>query len=354
MPIINGTDNGEDLQDTSGDDVIFAMGGNDFIYLSDGFDDVRGGSGLDTLVLAWLSSAGAVVNLGGPSINLTDGGYDGSFSVTGGLARSCTPRSSVFTSPPAPATTSSPLRTATTGSPAERAATRRMARGALTISTSAKASIRRMVERAWIFSDFDYSLSTTSVTGSLAANGNEGGFDGSFTDASGSRIVIFTSIENFAITTGSGNDNITLGAGLHQVHLGPGNDFLNLGSGRFSHITGGDGEDGFSANYAGSLTGVHIDVNTGTTTMIGFEYIGTLTGSDGGDSVVTGTAIRNETLHLGPGFDVATVFNGADIVNGGLDSDNLTVDYSSATIAVTSVTPVANAGEGGQWQCPRR
>ncbi|MBX7542092.1 calcium-binding protein [Qipengyuania sphaerica] len=84
---IAGTDNGENIYGTSGDDTIDALGGNDRIYGSIGTDTIDGGDGLDQLYFTnWLSDlfpmpAGPVTyTLGANSLTSSDGSIDTSFT----------------------------------------------------------------------------------------------------------------------------------------------------------------------------------------------------------------------------------------------------------------------------------
>ena len=61
MPnVINGSNGGEALNDTPGDDQINALGGDDTITVTLGIDTAHGGDGHDTLVIDYGGSAADV------------------------------------------------------------------------------------------------------------------------------------------------------------------------------------------------------------------------------------------------------------------------------------------------------
>jgi Ca2+-binding RTX toxin-like protein len=181
---------------------------------------------------------------------------------------------------------------------------------------------------------------TAVVSSALTANAG-GGFDGSI--AATGRGTAFTSIERFWITTGAGNDDIRTGSGDDVVDLGAGDDFVDLGSGR-DRAVGGDGIDGFSADYSASTETIDISLRglppISGPSIVGFEYVGTLRTGSADDFVYTSIEVaRNERIFTGEGNDSIGVANGADEVDAGGSTgsgDLLSVNYAAATTAFVS------------------
>ncbi|HYG30658.1 MAG TPA: calcium-binding protein [Allosphingosinicella sp.] len=193
----------------------------------------------------------------------------------------------------------------------------------------------------------DYGDVATGVTSTaLAANGG-GGFGGSISTTG--RSVAFSSIERFWITTGSGNDDVRTGAGDDVVSLGAGDDFVDLGSGGEDRADGGDGIDGFSADYSSSVAAVVADLRVPPLTAVvfrGFEYLGTLRTGSGADTVSTTGVARDEKIFTNGGDDFINVENGADEVDGGSGFDTLFVNYIDATGPVVSGAPSGTLADG--------
>jgi Ca2+-binding RTX toxin-like protein len=199
-----------------------------------------------------------------------------------------------------------------------------------------------------------YGDATDDVTYRTALSGNSNsGYSGDiWVGGSLTRSVVFTGIENFEITTGSGNDVITTGAGSDTVTLGAGNDFVDVGSGGADRADGGTGEDGISANLGTISNAIVFDLFANSysdgniNSFTNFEYFGTLTTGSRDDRVVTLDLARNETINTGDGFDQITVRNGQDVVNAGAGFDTLTIDYSTATSALTMAAPTLSGSSG--------
>jgi Ca2+-binding RTX toxin-like protein len=157
----------------------------------------------------------------------------------------------------------------------------------------------------------DYSAATEGVGTSGGPSGSlENGYGGQYTDNTGARFVTYSGIEDFTITTGSGNDSITTGDGDDVVNTGAGNDFVNFGSGNDSG-DGGEGVDGFSANRSAATAAILINLQTGQSgSFSNFEYLGTLTTGSGDDVIVTRAINASETINTGEGNDTVTVAGG--------------------------------------------
>ena len=164
----------------------------------------------------------------------------------------------------------------------------------------------------------DYSAATAAITGT-PVNVTDGG----------THAVTFTGVENFTISTGSGNDTVTVGDGFNVLNTNAGNDTITAGNGP-NTISGGAGNDTITAGDGGN----------------------TINGGAGDDGITTGSGndfvnagVGNDTVITGGGADVTTVNGGIDTVDSGSEADRLIVDYSSSTTAVNgSVTGGTLAG----------
>jgi len=148
------------------------------------------------------------------------------------------------------------------------------------------------------------------VTINLAVGTGSGG------DATGDHITGFEAV------IGSGYaDTLTGGAAAASLYGGDGNDTLNGGSGADT-LNGGAGTD--TASYAGSTTGVTIDLATGTGSGGGatgdhFVSIEQVIGSAFNDSLA-GSA-GNDSLNGGAGNDILIGGLGGDLLTGGIGAD---------------------------------
>ncbi len=208
----------------------------------------------------------------------------------------------------------------------------------------------------------DYSGATTDVSGGVTGGNLGSGYTGHLADASASQVDV-VEIENFTITTGSGNDVITTGDGNDVITAGAGNDTLDGGGGNDT-LTGGDGSDvltgglgadtlsgGAGADYlrfdgsdvgisggadfdsAFAQTSAPVTLDMGTASI---EWAQGNSGADtfnaatqsgavyiygmGGDDTLTGSAF-GDFLDGGDGSDTLAGGDGADLLfgNGGSD-----------------------------------
>ena len=90
----------------------------------------------------------------------------------------------------------------------------------------------------------DYSDATSNVITSVPAGTASAGYAGTM---SGMGAVTYTGIENFDITSGSGDDTLTTGAGDDRIDSGTGSDVVNTGAGDdYIYGNAGDVIDGGS------------------------------------------------------------------------------------------------------------
>ncbi|AFY44861.1 calcium-binding protein [Nostoc sp. PCC 7107] len=184
---------------------------------------------------------------------------------------------------------------------------------------------------------------------------------------SGNR-TFYSNIEQFNITTGSGNDELiggvfndilNGGAGNDVISGGGGNDVLNGGAGDdiitkgagADTVDGGTGIDtlvdaDFSADTTGrtlTITGSTLaTIVSGGNTYQGLEFLRNITAGSGNDNIRQATTIQeNNQLNGGAGDDILGAGLGtADEVDGGIGIDTLVIDYSSVS---TNVSRLGNS-----------
>jgi len=176
-----------------------------------------------------------------------------------------------------------------------------------------------------------------------------GGYVGSLGNG-GDRRVDYSSVDNFNITTGSGNDTIWGGVNANTASLGGGDDVF-IGMGGFDTADGGAGEDGVTAALGLATTAIVWDLAANSYSgpigsYTNFEYFGGLLTGSADDVIVTTSANRGDQISLGSGNDRATVVNGHDSVNGEFGNDLLVIDYSAATASVTTTSGAAGIAAG--------
>lgn len=344
MATINGTNNGETIDETGnggslfGSDTINALGGDDTVVLhtnlpsTNGFiyDAVHGGAGTDLLVMDIYSPAGFTATDDGA------GGYSGSYAETGGGFYQVQFDSierfdlTLRTGTSVALGSGDDIVRATTGN-----ATVDFGQGSDTLV-------------------FDRSSSGYAVrfdggyTGSLAA-----GYAGSgAADYYGS--VDFTGVENFQLFGGSAADTLTAGDGDDILSGGGGGDVLIAGKGT-NAITGGAGTDALSIDLSGQAAGIAIDLGAagaqqagGTGSVTGVEtFAGSVVGSAFADMLVEGNYAYGASFDMGGGNDAVTLRNGDDTVNGGAGVDTLTFDRAFSGYALHVTTALSGTLAGG-------
>ncbi|HEY5723231.1 MAG TPA: calcium-binding protein [Allosphingosinicella sp.] len=99
--------------------------------------------------------------------------------------------------------------------------------------------------------DYSDSSDGIEILAGLRWNNHLGGIDGAYGDRNGHRIA-FTSIEQFVVTGGSGDDEIATGGGDDSISGGGGNDALD-GAGGDDILDGGRGRDWMSGGTGDDL-----------------------------------------------------------------------------------------------------
>ena len=201
----------------------------------------------------------------------------------------------------------------------------------------------------------DYGDSAMAVTMGVPGADPDGGHSGSIGDAS--RAVSYSSIENFNITTGSGNDVVRGGSGDNYVYLGAGDDHYVV-AGNFNSVDGGEGIDGVTADFGSRTAAIFWNLFAGTHNFAGnylnLEYFVELTTGSGQDNIGTANVNRADQVTLGAGNDTVALWNGMDTVNGGVagaggtDSglDTLILNYAQATNGVHNIGALTSNAAG--------
>ncbi len=198
------------------------------------------------------------------------------------------------------------------------------------------------------FNTANAATTSGAFSGSLAA-----GYSGSF--LSTGRIINFSNIEDFTLTTDDGADVIVTGDGDDTVTSTGGNDTLTVGMGN-DILDAGSGVDYLNIDLSDELAGVTINFTIaigeqqsgGAGSIQGFEsFHGTITGSAFGDSLTEVQVAGNATFNMGAGDDFVEVAQGTDVVDGGADSDRLSVNYFNTANAATSSVALSGNLAGG-------
>ncbi|WP_109122336.1 DUF4347 domain-containing protein, partial [Azospirillum sp. TSO22-1] len=170
-----------------------------------------------------------------------------------------------------------------------------------------------------------YATSSTAVGVNLATGVHAGGAAGD-------------TLTNIEVVAGSNfNDTLTGDSGGNWFQAGAGNDTLTGGAGGDT-LDGGSGTD--TASYAGSASGVVVDLAAGTGAL-GDAAGDTLTGIEN----VTGSAY-DDTLTGDAGANLLVGGAGNDSLNGGLGNDTLTGGLGNDTYVVDSAGDVINENTG--------
>ncbi|MGV0758579.1 calcium-binding protein [Tistrella mobilis] len=176
---------------------------------------------------------------------------------------------------------------------------------------------------------------------------------GKVVDASGS-LDTFVSIEG---AYGSAYDDVLTGTGGDNVLAGRnGNDLLRGGAGA-DQLDGDAGND--TATYDDSLSGVEIDLSTGTgrfgtaqgdvlsgiENVIGSSFNDQLTGDDGGNRLTGGNG--NDVLIGGFGNDVLIGGLGSDVLSGGNGGDFASYEDLAGPVIVDLATGQTDGAAAG-------
>ena len=204
---------------------------------------------------------------------------------------------------------------------------------------------------------FNWQDATTSVYVSYGPFGYSEGWTLTYVGATGNS-VFATGIDNFTITSGSGNDTL-FAAGRSIVDAGAGNDFVDGYTGSAGDdFDGGDGIDGISADLSAATSAINWNVRTNTysgpVAEIGsytnFEYFRNLTTGSGNDTIVTSDVDdTNEYIWSGLGNDTVTVVNGNDEVRGGVGNDRLVIDWTDGSAGMFISYGFYGDGNGGVY-----
>jgi Ca2+-binding RTX toxin-like protein len=163
----------------------------------------------------------------------------------------------------------------------------------------------------------------------------------------------FYNIENFNISTGSGNDMINLNKldGNDTISSGKGDDTINVGKGDYAWVHGGDDTDTLIADLGDFTSGVSLRYDGWhhyESSVSGQELV--YTGIEKID--LTGTAFAdrlsghadNDTLHGGGGSDILEGGGGNDLLYGDAGADMFLFTSTSANIGIDRIAD-AEAGD---------
>lgn len=324
---LRGGSGGDTLRGGGGNDTIEGNDGNDVIHGNGGVDALSGGNGTDTLFasLSTYSAAtvdiAAVQQISGTGIGTTATGFEQlgqrnviAFVTTGGNDVVLTRNSS--------ATGLDDY--VSTGGGSDRVT---MSRGydQADLGTDVGGVDTLVLDYGWIASAI--------VSGPLTGGGANN-LSGTVGDSLNNARTIFTGVERFEFSTGSGADELTggnlddvfsTGLGSDTVDAGSGDDTVNPGRGFDDLLTGGAGNDLLLVDYTG-VGATNVSMSGGTTgsintannlnsiSYLGFERFGIY--SSTGNDTLRGDALA-DTLDGGAGNDSLV---------GGLGDDVYVVD----------------------------
>ena len=158
-----------------------------------------------------------------------------------------------------------------------------------------------------------------------------------FSSDSGDRLD-YINIDRFDLTGGAGQDSLTGGSLYDWLKGNGGNDTLNSGAGD-ALIDGGEGNDRWVADLSADSASVRINAANSQTASQGalagldvrnIEALSLTTGG-GADILSTAGHALNDVISTNGGNDSIASGLGKDQVNGGTETDKLTVDWSSVT-----------------------
>lgn len=154
--------------------------------------------------------------------------------------------------------------------------------------------------------------------------------------------VGYYNVEQFDVTTGSGDDYIQTGSGADTVNGGAGSDKIDTQQGA-AIVNGGSGVDWWLADYSGSTAKMVINIAKASQSFTGGKVSGieqltlkTGSGADKIDTLVGATKSYADYVFTGAGDDHVIVGGGRDTVDGSEGNDVLEVDYSWSTETITS------------------
>ncbi len=151
-------------------------------------------------------------------------------------------------------------------------------------------------------------------------------------------------IEEFHVTSGSGNDLLTGGSGADVLSAGAGNDAVSGGAGNDT-LSGGDGDDnvdgGTGIDSLDGGAGVDIVSFDRSVSALAFSMLVAEMSSNVGATLADGSIIRSMerfNITTGSGNDSLTLVNalgGPHSFNAGLGLDTLVADLSATNVVVT-------------------
>jgi Ca2+-binding RTX toxin-like protein len=194
----------------------------------------------------------------------------------------------------------------------------------------------------------NYGVDASPINGSVGASGM-----GVISDSSSDGVGVW-SIENFNVTTGSGDDSIDFltipghatissGAGNDLIHLNPngaatvlagsGDDWI-YGGGSNKVVDLGTGVNGYNADYSDLSGNISVNLVSGTYSGLAglsgtFSQTTSFATGSGDDSITLAATNPNASIFTGAGDDTMSVSGGIDQAYGGDGNDTLIINYGS-------------------------
>ena len=283
-------DNVDTISVTSGDNVISAGNGANTISATSGHNVIFGGANVDTIVA---TGGGNYIDGGDGANTLTTGG--GNDTVVSGVDTDTI---------------------ATGGGDDDILIT-----GGTDVIAGGTGSDTLIV---------DYSEATSDVITSAPAGTAAAGYAGTM---SGMGAVTYAGIEDFDITSGTGNDAINTGAGDDTINSGTGNDAINAGAGSDyiygnagDVINGGDGADTLNLGLTPPPHTIAYDTGNGQNGVVTYTDTGETLTFTNIENVVYEVPLDSTVTIIEPDPDMCDPFaGGAPVANpdtAGVKEDN--------------------------------
>ncbi|HEY0312959.1 MAG TPA: calcium-binding protein [Allosphingosinicella sp.] len=314
----------------SGTDSVSTLGGNDTIRITAfGVKTVNAGTGNDFLLIDWSNATASVTRPSGPTVNGTDGGWDGQYrnNMDGStVTYSSVERFDISTGSAGDFITTASgddvvhlgggddyVNVGSGNDTADGGA------GIDAISANLSAVTGAVL----------WNLQTGSYSGPI---GNFVNFEyfGTLQTGSGNDVIVTTSLNaGETIITGAGDDSVTIAGGGDSVDGGLGTDTLIVD---YSAATQSVTEYGPTANASGGYDGQFHNFGEGAfVSYYSIEKFNITTGS-GADTIVTKDG--DDVVHLGGGDDFVDVGTGGDTADGGAGVDGISANLLDTAGAV--------------------
>jgi Ca2+-binding RTX toxin-like protein len=324
MALIIGTSNNEELYNTSGNDLINALDGDDTIFGSVYQNDtIDGGLGIDTVDYSASGATSFIFTLLNPTgenitgtISYSDIGYQDLLYSIEEIVAPLHVGSDAITGSAISGTASINVNLST---------------NSLKIIDANTPPISITVKN---FENVTGTDRDDTIVGSSQFNGLDGGQGNDFLDGKEGDDTLSGSFGHDTLYGGSGNDFLDGGLGDDFLYGDDGNDILTGGYGGNDLLDGGFGNDYITGGFEGDDT---LYGGYGDDTLDGVDGNDFIEGGYGDDTLYGRDG--SDTLHGGDGNDWLNGGGGKDTLAGGKGNDIYFIDSIDDAISEYSTTP---------------